>query len=348
MKTSSPSDKAFQSCLAFAVMFASLLLGQVSLGQAASVRSTPAESEPSLPPEYRLGPDDQIKVWAMGVEEIAKDPYRIDPTGFVDLPVVGRVAAGGATISELRAVLLKTLARTVRNPQVSVDVVEFGSQPVSVLGAVRNPGVLQLRGRKTLAEVLSMAGGLADNSGPYVKIARPNKANALPFPAAIVPAVTTDATSGYSVAEIRLKEFIDISAPATNILVQPYDLITVPKAQTIYVMGDVRKPGGFAMSDRLKISSLQALALAEGLEHDASPQNAKILRFSSAPGGPGGASRQEIPIDLKKVLQGKAEDIGLVPDDILWVPDAAAKRVAVRAIEAAVQTAIGVTIFRIP
>jgi len=291
----------------------------------------------SAPPEYRLGPEDQIRVWAGGVDEIAKEPYRIDPSGYVDLPVVGRIAAGGHTVNEFRELLIAALAKLVRNPQVSVDVVEFGSQPISVLGAVKLPGVHQLHGRKTLAEVLSMAGGLADNSGPYVKIVRPLNQGTLALPSA-----TVDSSGNFSVAEIRLKEFLDAKTPASNIIVQPYDLITVPKAQTIYVMGDVHKPGGFAMSDHLRISALQALSLAEGLQTTAAPQNAKILRFVE------GSNRVEIPINLKKVLQGKAEDVGLAPDDILLIPDNTSKRVAVRAIEAAVQTATGVLIWRVP
>src|SRR5215510_15064630 len=110
--------------------------------------------------EYILGPGDQLRVWALGVEEISDKPLRIDPSGDVDLPTLGRMRASGLTVEQFRGDLLKRLAKEVREPRASVDIVEFGSQPVSVIGAVGTPGVKQLQGRKTLAEVLSDAGGL--------------------------------------------------------------------------------------------------------------------------------------------------------------------------------------------
>ena len=106
---------------------------------------TPDSVKTEDPSQYVLGPDDQIKSWALGVEEITDKPVRIDPGGYIDLPLLGRMRAAGLTVEQFRTELLKQLAREVREPKVSIDIVDFGSQPVSVMGAVNHPGIHQCR-----------------------------------------------------------------------------------------------------------------------------------------------------------------------------------------------------------
>ena len=101
----------------------------------------PTHTQPEEANEYVLGPGDQIKIWALGLEEISNQPIRIDPSGSIDLPLLGRLRVGGLTVEKLKELLVKRLAVEVRSPVVSVDIVEFGSQPVSVVGAVATPGV---------------------------------------------------------------------------------------------------------------------------------------------------------------------------------------------------------------
>ena len=285
---------------------------------------------------YVLGPDDQLKVWALGLDEIPDRPLRVDARGTVDIPLIGRVQAGGQTLGAFRQELLKRLESQVWNPQVSVEIVEFGSQPVTVLGAVMQPGQHQLRGRKTLAEVLSLAGGLRPDSGYSVKITRSKQYGAIPLDSA-----KWDASGNFSVAEVPVKGMLEAQNPADNILVRPHDVITVPTAETVYVIGDVGKPGAIVLKERESISVMQALAMAEGLARTAKPSDAKILRTP-----PGSSQRIELPVNLKAVLAGRAEDVSLRANDILFVPDNTSKRAGVRALEAAIQMATGVVIWR--
>src|SRR5579863_3406237 len=287
---------------------------------------------------YVLGPDDQVKIWALGVEEISDKPVRIDPSGDLDLPLVGRLHAAGLTVEQLKSLLTQRLAREVREPKVSVDIVEFGSQPVSVLGAVNHPGVLQLSGRKTAAEVLSLSGGLRQDAGPYINITRQINWGELPLPGA-----RTDPSGNFSVAELKVRSLLSATDPAQNILIRPQDVITVPTAEMVYVVGAVKKAGAFALNERESVSVLQAISMAEGLGPTPKPQDSKILRMV-----PGGAERKEIPVDLKKVMTGKAEDIALKANDILFVPDSVGKKAASRALEAVIQTATGVMIWHPP
>ncbi|MGI8744321.1 MAG: polysaccharide biosynthesis/export family protein [Bryobacteraceae bacterium] len=287
------------------------------------------------PDSYQLGPDDQITIRVLQAPELAEKPVRIDMNGYIDLPFVGRVHAGGLTIEGLRKELITQLGSIIRDPQVSVSVEEFRSQPVSVMGAVNTPGVLQLRGHKTLIEMLTMAGGLRQDSGTFVNITRDQKWGPLPLPGA-----KNDATGHYSTASVDLKLLMEAKDPSQNIVVRPDDVITVPRAQMVYVIGEVQKTGGYVLNDRENMSLLEALSLAGGVNRTASPQHARILRARS------GSEREEIPVDLNKIFEGKGSDIELRAQDILFIPSSMSKRASVRALEAAIQVGTGLVIWR--
>ncbi len=311
------------------------LVAGCSLALADPPRESPASSG-SVDSDYVLGPDDQIKIWALGVEEIPDRPFRIGSDGGVDLPVVGRVEAKGLTVEQFRVELLKRLEHQVWKPQVSVEVVEFGSQPVTVLGAVVKPGTVQLQGRKNLAELLSLAGGTRPDAGYDVRISREKRYGAIPLDSAHW------AWDGdYSVADVNLKSLLAGDNPACNIAIKPHDVITVPTAETAYVIGAVVKPGTIVLAERQTISVLQALAMANGLGKNAKPQNAKILRTA-----PGSSQRTELPIDLKRIMEGRGEDVSLKANDVLLVPENVAQKAVFRTLEAMIQMATGVVIFR--
>jgi polysaccharide export outer membrane protein len=285
-----------------------------------------------------LGPDDQIKIWALGVDEIADKPLRLDPAGDIDLPLIGKVHAGGLTVDQLKESLTQRFSKDLLDPKVSVQIVEFGSQPVSVMGAVNKPGVHQLNGHKTLMEVLSLAEGLRQDAGPRINISRKIEYGSIPLSNA-----RPDATGQFSVAEVPVKGLLAGASPADNILISPHDVVTVPIAESVFVMGAVKKPGEVPLKENPSISVLQALASAEGYGETPAPQNARIVRLV-----PGTSDRKEIQVDLTKIQNGKAEDIGMRPNDILVVPPSGPKRAATRAVEAAIQTATGVVIWRHP
>jgi polysaccharide biosynthesis/export protein len=315
-----------------------LLAMACSVLTAQQTSSPDSTSRPQDVSQYVLGPDDQVRIWALGLEEISDKPVRIDPVGYVNLPILGRIHVAGLTTDQFITALKQRLAKEVRQPQVSVDIVEFGSQPVSVMGAVNHPGVQQVSGRKTLAEMLALAGGLRPDAGPYIKITRQIECGQIPLRTAQV-----DSSGRFSTAQLRVKDLLSAANPTENILIQPHDVITVPTAEMVYVVGAVKKPGNFALNERESVSVLQALSMAEGLGPMPKPQDSKILRLV-----PGSDERREIPVDLKKVMSGKAEDLALRANDILFVPDSTAKKVTARALEAVIQTATGVIIWHGP
>jgi polysaccharide export outer membrane protein len=288
------------------------------------------------PSNYVLGPDDLITVRAMEVEEINNLPVRIDLEGAINLPLVGRMEAAGLTVAQLEAEVTRRLKTYVRQPDVVASVTEYRSQPVSVFGSVRNPGVHQLQGRKTLIEILSLAGGLNQDAGHTIKITRGIEWGAIPLPNA-----APDATGRYIVAEVALTAIMEAQRPAENIEVRPHDVITVPRAEMVYVTGQVHKSGGFVLNERSSVTVLQALSLAGGLDTAAAGKYSRILRA-----GVGTADRTEIPVDLSRIMAGKARDVSLQPEDILFVPSSLPKKAAIKAIETAIQMGTGVLIWR--
>lgn len=306
---------------------------------AVAQQSTPvehAEAPAELRSTYVLGAGDQISIRILQAQEIAEKPFRIEPGGFIELPLIGRVRASGLTIQQLQLELGERLMTYIRDPQVTVSIDEYRSQPVSILGAVTTPGVHQLQGRKTLTEVLSMAGGLRQDSGSSVKITRRLEWGRIPLPTAV-----DHPAGGFSVAEVNLKALMEAKNPEENVLVKPNDVISVPRAQMVYLIGEVEKSGGFVLNERETVSVLQSLSLAGGLRRTAAPQSAKILRLTT-----GAAKRTEIPVDLRRILGGKASDVDLQPDDILFVPGNNAKRAGLRAVEVAIQLGTGILIWR--
>lgn len=286
---------------------------------------------------YVLGPHDQVKISALHVPEIPADAYAVDDNGQLHLPLVGTTQAGGLTVDQLEKNLAVRLKEYVLEPSVAVTVVSQRNLPVSVIGAVKTPGVYQVREKKRLIEVLSLAGGLADDAGARLSLTR---RGALPLP---LPDAKPDTTGAFQVAEVEIEALLKGQSPALNILVESGDVIAVRRAEIVYVIGDVKKAGGFTLRDRESVGVLQALALAEGTLSTAAQGRAKIMRRTA---GTADSGRTEIAVNLKRVLEGRDPDLAMQPDDILVVPSSTARRIAIRTAEAAVQTATGVIIWR--
>jgi len=301
---------------------------------AKAAQQQPDKIEAEVRAAYLLGPDDSIDIRIPEIEEIGDKPYRVSDSGYINLPLVGQVHAAGLTVEQLEAELATRLNAYFKKPSVSVSVAEFRSQPVSVIGAVTTPGVIQLQGNKTLVEILSMAGGVRTDAGHSVKITRKQQWGRIPLPGA-----TVDPTGRFSIGEVRLKAIMEARNPEQNLLIRPEDIISVPRADIVYVIGDVLKSGGYVLNDQETLSVLQALALAGGLERTAAPRKAKILRPA-----PGAERRTEIPVDLKKILAGDANDVAMAPEDILFVPGSGSKKAALRTLDAILTmgTSIGV------
>jgi polysaccharide export outer membrane protein len=149
-----------------------------------------------------------------------------------------------------------------------------------------------------------------------------------------------DESGEFQVGSVTIKSVTEARNPRENITVLPNDVVSVPKADLVYVIGAVKKAGGFVLNEKEKISVLQALSLAEGLDRAAASKDAKILRPSE------GDARQEIPVNLKEVLAGKSGDVALRANDILFIPTSGPKTALGRGVEAAISIGTGIAIYR--
>jgi polysaccharide export outer membrane protein len=206
----------------------------------------------------------------------------------------------------------------LRDPHVSIFVKEYVTQGISVMGEVARPGVYPLLGVRRLFDALSSAGGTTSKAGKVVSITHRENPN--------VPQLITLSND-------------PTKSSAGNVEILPGDTIVVSKAGIVYVVGEVVKPSGFVMENNESLTVLQALALAEGLGRTASANGAKIIRKS-----PDGL--KEIPVPLKKILEGKATDVPMQGEDVLFVPASAGKNATRRTLEALVQTATGLAVYR--
>lgn len=284
---------------------------------------------------YILGPGDRLSLLVRDLDDFTDQTFTVDMHGDINLPLAGRFHVAGLTINQFEQQTMDRLKKYVKDPNVVASITEYHSQSISVIGSVNSPGVHQLQGHKTLFEVLSMSGGLSSDAGSTINITRNLHWGAIPLPDA-----KNDPSGQFSIASVKVKNTMDASDPSQNIVIMPGDVISVPKAQVVYAVGSVVRPGGFLLGEHDSMSSLQVISLAEGFDKVAAPANARILR--AVPGSP---NRTQIPINLKLLMAGKAPDVPLRADDILFVPTSAAKSISKRTLDAAVQITTGLVIY---
>ena len=301
--------------------------------------------------DYVISPNDVVEVYVMDAPEFSRE-YRVSSSGQIAIPLLPEpIEAAGLTLGNVSREIDKQLKKAglITNPHVSLSVKESRLHSIAVTGAVRTPQIYPVFGHTRLLDLLSQAGGLAENAGPTAKITRGAIARQLlqgkdhPLSSASVP-LNSQASETQQTITIKLRDLLSAGDPSLNIDVYPGDWVTVPVADVVYVVGAVNKSGGFALSSsRENMTVLQAIAYAEDLKSTARSDQARILRPDiTAPNG-----RKEIVVNLKAILAGKSSDIPLQPNDILFVPDSTGKKAFRRGMEAAIQTITGIALYRL-
>ena len=309
--------------------------------------------------EYRIGSHDLLEINVFEAPDLNRS-LRVSAGGEISMPLLGAVQSSGLTARELEGTLEVRLRQYMKDPHVGVFVTTVESHPVSVVGAVKKPGVFQIRGTKTVLEMLSMAEGLSDDAGDEVLVMRGAglhfgsdssggvaNPDVTASPAAQspsqkqMPAGAADDLSYNDTIKINLKDLLESGDQRFNVAVYPGDIVKVTRGGIIYVIGDVKKPGGFVLKTDQNMSVLKAIALAEGLNATAAKSRTKIIRTDEKTG-----QRFEFPIDLGKVLAGKTPDTPLKPADIVFIPNSSGKTMLYKGSEAAVATASGLIIWR--
>lgn len=318
--------------------FCFTLLTVASFAQQAPI-AAPATRPLNLdtPAGYVLHAEDEITIHSLQAKELADKAFRLDQNGEINFPLLGRMHLAGETTRAAEASITDKLKTYYRDPDVAVSITAFHDEPVSIIGAVGTPGVHSIHGQTTLLDVLSAAGGVRGDAGPVVKITRDSSTyGPIPYPTAHAVGTKT------SLVEIDLKSLLSGANASENLVIEPHDVVSVPPAEVVYVIGNVKRAGGFPLGGKPDLTVLQAISLAEGLDPKAAAHSARILRRESeaAPN----TTRTQIPVDISAMLKGKAPDILLRPNDILFIPSSTSKIVTQRAIETAIAITTGMLI----
>jgi polysaccharide export outer membrane protein len=231
---------------------------------------------------------------------------RVTDAGTVTLILGGNVQLAGLTPADAALSIERVLVEGhyVLTPHVSVTLTQTVTQNVTIMGQVRSPGSYAIGTPRPILDVLALAGGLTELADRKVTIQRHATKERIVF------VVSNSANTALD----------------TNAAVSPGDTVIVPKADVVYILGDVNRPGGFAMvTNDSKLSALQAISLAGGTPPNAVPSHARLIRKQAD------GSHVDLPLQLSAMQKGKQPDIPLQADDIVYVPFSYARNMAVGA-----------------
>jgi polysaccharide export outer membrane protein len=219
-------------------------------------------------PDYSVGAQDVLTVTVYDQADLS-GKFKVEADGAFTFPLVGRVPAAGQTLHTIEAELTKRLSDGyLKNPQVTVAVETYQSQRIFILGEVRAPGSYTLSGDMTLIEALSRAGSTTPAASDQILIVRPAPGKAT---GPTLPDLASDST----VLKINIRDLQEGDL-TKNAALRDGDTIVVPKAQAVYVFGQVKAPGAYAVSKGTSV--LQALSLAGGVTDRGSTGRVKIVR----------------------------------------------------------------------
>jgi polysaccharide export outer membrane protein len=293
---------------------------------------TVAAPIPANLPMQRIGPHDLIALAVYGAPELSRS-VRVGADGKIRLPMLKQpLTAQGTFPEELETAVAKAFAaeQILVDPVVTVSILDYASRPINVMGAVKKPTTFQAVGATTLLDALTRAEGLSEVAGGEILVTRSQRG--------------ADGEAINLVQRVPVKGLIDAADPELNLKLQGGEEIRVPEVSRIFVVGNVRKPGSFAVQDASDTTVMKMLAMSEGLMPFASKQ-AFIYRRESASG-----AKNEIPIELRKIMDRKSPDVPLQPNDILYVPDNRGRRMGLTALEKIVSfgaaTASGILIWK--
>lgn len=247
-------------------MVAALLIALVSLADQLPV---PAKGNPDSgeTANYVVGPDDVLTVTVFNEPQLS-GKFRVENDGQFDYPFLGRIKAGGTTVGEIAAVVKAKLADGyLRNPQVTVEVEQFRSQSVFVMGEVRSPGKYTLTGSVTLIEALAQAGSTTSGAGSDVLILHPKGTTQ--------GAPTLPEEREAEVQRVSLRD-LQSGKLSQNVQIRDGDTIFVPKAERFFVTGQVRNPGAYVFEPNTTV--LQAISMAGGVSDRGSNRRIRIIR----------------------------------------------------------------------
>ena len=263
--------------------------------------------------EYRIGPKDVVEVYILRLPELSRE-YQVRSDGNIEMPFLGKIEAQKKTSADLATLITDRLRDGyLVNPQVSVIVKQISRQ-FFIQGAVRNPGVYNIEGRPSLLELITIAGGLNPSYGATAFIIRGIR----PRPGEVQTVAVSDSEPrpDYELQKANINALLRGDF-AENIAIEPGDIVHIPPTDVFFVAGEVKAPGSFPLKEGTTLR--QAISLAQGANPFAAPGKAVIFREDA------GGQKREIPVDVAAVMRGRSQDVPILANDVIVVPNSKTK-----------------------
>lgn len=292
----------------------------------------------SLEEDYRIGANDVIDIQIDNASELSRS-FRVTAAGTFLMPYLGRITAQNKTPEELAQYIAERLRGDyLRDPKVTVVVKEYNSRSFFIQGSVRNPGVYQIEGRPSLLELITLASGLTESHGATAfiirKIKQPQKTDEQkkgdqskkddqPSVEAVAASdkeqpPESDEAPRYELKSVNINGLLK-GRFDQDMFLEPGDIINIPVSDVFFVAGEVNQPGSFPLKEGTTLR--QAISLAMGTNFKAATDRGVIFRENA------NGKREEMRVDIASVMSGKKEDIPIMANDIIIVPNSRAKSI---------------------
>jgi len=294
--------------IAIVVLTASASAYVATAQQTTSAATTTAQASE----RYRIGPGDVLEVRVYNRPQLSRDAVRVEGNGMIRMPLVdGDIQAACKTEGELAKEISTRYARYYRNLPVDVFIREYHAREVALIGAVNEQGRYQMQRRLRLLELLTFAKGPSDKAGQTINIVR--------APRVDICGQDNSPANQEGLISLRLNDTLR-GAEAANPYVEAGDIVTIPEAEQVYVVGNVYAPKSLPLKETLTVS--RAIAMAGGPLRDSKTDRVHIVRHSSVAGG-----QSEIYVNLTAIARKKEDDLVLQANDIVEVPESTGKSI---------------------
>jgi len=254
------------------------------------LRSTPPETS-----EYRVGMGDKIEINVFGHDDLSKI-VEVRADGSINYPLIGDLRVAGKTVAEIDGEITRILGKDyLVDPQVSVDVRDYQSHWVTIMGEVRTPGKYVLKRNMRLIDVLAEAGGASKEAGSRILITRQNNEDGAPRQIVV-----------------DRDRLLNENNQDSNVLLQHGDIVAVGEKEVFYIRGEVTKPGAYLLESGMTV--LKAISLAGGLTQFANRKQVDVLRAGDK------GVQSKVTVNVKSIEDGKKEDLPIQANDTIIVP----------------------------
>jgi len=275
---------------------------------------TPSTTQPKAVSDddrYRIGPGDILDIRIYNRPNLSRDGVRVEGNGMFRMPLIQTdIQAACKTEGELAKEIATRYLKYYKNLQVDVFIKEYHSRQVAIIGAVNEQSRFELQRRTRLLELLTYAKGPSGKAGQTINVVHSTAPS-------MCRTSVDDEIAAFS--SYRLSDTLT-GDPKANPYLEAGDIVTVPEADQVYVVGNVYTPITIPLKEPITLS--RAIAMAGGAKQDTKKDKIRVVRQE-----PGSSVKTELIVDLSAIEKKRADDLALLPNDIVDVPLSTGKSV---------------------